>query len=147
MRRNALTDTNNAGYRRELHPVHAMLLSGTIPLFLGGMLSDYAYTSSYEIEWSNFASWLIAGGLFFGGITLLLALVNIFRAERRSAHSLIYIVLLLATWVLGFINSLVHAKDAWASMPMGLILSVIVLLLACAATWVGFAKFGVGVRK
>lgn len=147
MRRNALTVTNNLEYRRGLHPVHAMLLSGTIPLFLGGLLSDYAYTSSYEIEWSNFASWLIAGGLFFGGIALLLAVINIFRADHRSKHSLIYLVLLLATWVLGFINSLVHAKDAWATMPMGLILSVVVLLLACAATWVGFAKFGVGVRK
>ena len=50
-----------------VHPVHAVLLAGTVPLFLGAMLSDIAYSASYEIQWSNFASWLIVGGLVFGG--------------------------------------------------------------------------------
>ena len=44
-----------------------------------------------------------------------------------------------AAQILGFVNALVHAKDAWASMPAALILSVIVALLAVAATWLGFA--------
>ena len=51
-----------------------------------------------------------------------------------------YFLLLLATWVLGFINALEHAKDAWATMPQGLVLSVIVTLLACAATWIGLSN-------
>ena len=46
----------------------------------------------------------------------------------------LYFFLLLATWVLGFIDALVHAKDAWASMPEGLILSAVVAALAIAAT-------------
>jgi uncharacterized membrane protein len=119
-------------------------LSGTIPLFLGGLLSDLAYFSSYQIEWSNFASWLIAGGLIFCGLALLWAVINLFRASRRRGHELLYMLLLLATWVLGFFNALTHARDAWAAMPMGLVLSVTVTLLACASTWIGFAKFGVG---
>lgn len=130
--------------KSRLHPVHAMLLSGTIPLFLGGLLSDLAYSSSYQIMWSLFASWLIAGGLLFGGLALLWAIINLARADRRGHYSLLYTLLLLATWVVGFFNSLEHAKDAWAAMPLGLILSVIVVLLAIASTWVGFAKFGVG---
>jgi len=129
---------------RQLHPLHGILLSGTIPLFLGGLLSDLAYSASYQVHWSHFASWLIAGGLIFGGFALLWAVINLIRANRRGRHSLLYALLLLATWVLGFFNSLTHAKDAWAAMPLGLILSVIVVLLACASTWVGFAKFGVG---
>lgn len=48
---------------RALHPIHVVLLAGIIPLFLGGLLSDIAYASSYEIQWNNFASWLIAGAL------------------------------------------------------------------------------------
>lgn len=131
-------------HRRGLHPVHAVLLAGTIPLFLGAMLSDIAYSSSYEIQWSNFASWLIAGGLIFGGVALLWAVVDLFRAEHRSAHALIYLLLLLAVWCLGFINALIHAKDAWGSMPTGLILSVIVTVLACAATWLGFSRARMG---
>ena len=132
---------------RRLHPIHGVFLSGTIPLFLGGLLSDLAYTSTYQIMWSNFASWLIAGGLVFGALALLWAIINLFRASRRGAHSLTYALLLLATWIVGFLNALIHAKDAWAAMPMGLILSAIAVLLACAATWIGFAKFGVGGGK
>lgn len=130
-----------------LHPLHGALLAGTVPLFLGGLLSDYAYTSSYHIQWANFASWLIAGGLVFGGFALLCAVISLFRHSRKSTLAIIYTLLLVVTWVLGFINSLVHAKDAWASMPSGLILSVIVLLLACASTWIGLVKFGVGGTK
>ena len=130
-----------------LHPIHGALLAGTLPLFLGGLLSDYAYTSSYEIQWANFASWLIAGGLVFCGFTLLWAVINLARTQHRDKLAVAYPILLLVTWVLGFINSLVHAKDAWASMPDGLILSFIVVLLACVSTWIGFAKFGVGGTK
>lgn len=133
--------------RVRLHPIHAALLSGTIPLFLGGLVSDLAYASSYQIAWSHFASWLITGGLIFGGAALLWAIINLVRADRRGPHSLLYTLLLLMTWVVGFLNALVHGKDAWAAMPMGLILSVIVVLLACASTWIGFAKFGVGGGK
>jgi uncharacterized membrane protein len=130
-----------------LHPIHGALLAGTLPLFLGGLLSDYAYTSSYEIQWANFASWLIAGGLVFCGFTLLWAVINLARTQHRDKLAVAYPILLLVTWVLGFINSLVHAKDAWASMPDGLILSFIVVLLACVSTWIGFAKFGVGAAR
>ncbi|QYF95929.1 hypothetical protein KY495_05410 [Massilia sp. PAMC28688] len=124
--------------------MHALLLGGAFPLFLGGLLSDLAYSSSYHIQWSNFASWLIVGGLVFSGLALLWAAIELVRADRRGTTFFVFTLLLLATWLVGFFNSLTHAKDAWAAMPMGLVLSVIAVLLACAATWVGFAKFGVG---
>lgn len=129
-----------------LHPVHAFLLAAAVPLFLGAMLSDAAYASSYQVQWTNFASWLIAGGLVFGGFALVWAAVELLRADRRGGR-LIYFLLLLAAWVLGFINALVHAKDAWASMPAGLILSVIVVVLAMAATWIGFSGLRAGAAK
>ena len=131
--------TGNRLHPRTIHPFHAFLLAGTVPLFLGGLLSDLAYSASYEIQWKNFASWLIVGGLVFGGFALLWALIELIRADRRGGRLLLYFLLLLAAWVLGFVNALVHAKDAWASMPAALILSVIVALLAVAATWLGFA--------
>ncbi|MBB3061701.1 DUF2231 domain-containing protein [Microbulbifer rhizosphaerae] len=126
-------------YQRELHPLHAFLLAGMVPLFLGAMLSDIAYAFSYQIQWINFASWLIAGGLVFGACALVWAVIDLFRADRLERFPLVYALLLLATWILGFINALVHAKDAWAIMPAGLALSVIVVVLAGAATWAGFS--------
>lgn len=123
---------------RSLHPLHAFLVAGSVPLFLGVLLSDYTYFSSYEVQWKNFASWLIIGGLTFGGFALLWALVDLFRAGQNGRRP-VYFLLLLAAWILGFVDELVHAKDAWASMPEALIVSVIVAALAIAATVLGFS--------
>ena len=126
---------------RLLHPeMHAVLAFSALPLFLGAMLSDWAYASSYEVQWTNFASWLIAGGLVFAGVALLWAAVDVLRSSAtRHRGGAIYLLLLLASFVLGFINALVHAKDGWAAMPVGMVLSVVVLLLAAAASAAGLA--------
>lgn len=114
-----------------------------MPLFLGALLSDIAYTQTYQIQWANFASWLIAGALVFAGFAFLFALVNLLRAERKAGQPTRYVLLLVATWVVGLVNAFQHAKDAYASMPTGLVLSAIVLLLTLAATWTGLRAGGV----
>ncbi|WP_408102173.1 DUF2231 domain-containing protein [Stutzerimonas sp. VN223-3] len=136
--------TTHSISRHVPNPLHGTLLAGTVPLFLGAMLSDIAYYRTYEIQWSNFSSWLIAGGLVFCGLAILFALVNLARATEKKGRPLVYLLLLLATWVLGFINALQHAKDAWAAMPSGLVLSVIVTVLACVATWIGLTNLRAG---
>ncbi|MGY2275304.1 MULTISPECIES: DUF2231 domain-containing protein [Pseudomonas] len=130
-------------YRYGPGPLHATLLAGTVPLFLGALLSDIAYTQTYQIQWANFSAWLIAGALVFAGFAFLFALVNLLRAERKAGQPTRYVLLLLATWILGLVNAFQHAKDAYASMPGGLILSAIVLLLTLAATWTGLRAGGV----
>lgn len=130
--------TSDLGPLRPIHPLHALLLAFPFPLFLGALASDIAYFRTYQIQWSNFAQWLIAGGLLVGGLALLWALVNLFRGGTgRSRRPIIYFVLLLATWAVGLVNALVHSADAWATMPEGLWLSVAATLLALTAFWVG----------
>lgn len=127
-------------YRDKPGPLHALLLASTVPLFLGALLADIAYFRSYHIQWSNFAAWLIAGALVCGGFALLFALVGLFRGHQGS-RPLGYFLLLLAAWLLGFINALQHARDAWAVMPLGLVLSLIVTLLALIASWIALSGF------
>ena len=122
-----------------VHPVHAFLLAATVPLFLGAVLSDYAYTSTYHVQWSNFSSWLIVGGLVFGFAALLCSLVDLRRPDRRRGRFTVSLVLILTICTMGVVNAFIHARDAWATMPTGLILSVIVTVLACAATVVAFS--------
>jgi uncharacterized membrane protein len=130
---------------RPLHPLHAILLAFPFPLFLGALLSDLAYWASFQIQWANFSSWLIAGGLLVGAFALLWALINLFRSgPGRRRRPIVYFVVLLAMWGLGFVNALVHAKDAWAIMPEGLYLSVITTLLALVAAWIGYSGFRAG---
>lgn len=138
--------TPSPAYRSPPGTLHVMLLAGSVPLFLGALLNDIAYNNTYQIQWSNFASWLIAGGLLLCGLALLAALVNLLRAPHKSGQPLTYFLLLLATFVLGLINAFQHAKDAWAVMPAGLILSVIVFVLSVAAAWVGLNPRAGGAR-
>ncbi|MFJ2983174.1 MULTISPECIES: DUF2231 domain-containing protein [unclassified Pseudomonas] len=139
-----MTATEQTLYRCTPSPLHAILLAGTVPLFLGALLSDIAYFKSYQIQWSNFAAWLIAGGLLFCGLALLFALANLVRAERKGGRPRLYFLLLLVTWVLGLVNAFEHAKDAWAVMPAGLVLSLVVTVLACVAAWLGMCNLRSG---
>lgn len=132
---------------RPLHPVHGVLLAACMPLFLGALLSDIAYDRSAEVQWANFASWLNAGGMVFCGCALLWSVIDMLRRDRRTRSGMLVFGLLLATFVLGFIDALVHTKDAWAMMPEGLILSLLVVALAIAATWVGFSSYRTGDAK
>jgi uncharacterized membrane protein len=139
-----VTDTTTLTYRCTPGPLHATLLAGTVPLFLGALLSDIAYYQTYQIQWSNFAAWLIAGALLFCGLAGLFALVNLLRADRKAGRPTVYFLLLLGTWALGLVNAFEHAKDAWAVMPSGLVLSAVVTLLACVTTWVGLTNLRSG---
>ncbi len=131
-----------------IHPVHAALLAAMLPLFLGALLSDWVYSSSYQIQWINFASWLIVGALLFAGIALLLAAIDALRVDApRGRANWLHFALLSATFVFGVINALIHGKDGWATMPEGLVLSVIVFILALAAVWTGFSVARTGASK
>lgn len=139
-----MTVTTHPDYRYRPGPLHAMLLAGTVPLFLGALLSDIAYYNSFQIQWANFAAWLIAGGLLFAGLALLFALANLVGAERKAGRPVLYFLLLLVTWVVGLLNAFEHAKDAWAVMPTGLVLSAIVAVLAVITAWLGLSNLRSG---
>lgn len=126
--------------QKPLHPLHAALLAGTVPLCLGVVLADIAYVKTYEIQWKNFASWLLVAALVFCGLTALFALGALIRAGWRARSNAIYLLLLLAAFFLGLIDAFVHAADAWASMPGGLVLSILVGALVVSATWLGMFR-------
>jgi uncharacterized membrane protein len=121
-----------------------MLLGAANAFLVSGFLSDWAYFGSTEIQWKNFAGWLIIGGLVFTAFALLWTLVDLVRLPLGRGPRLVAFVLLLAVFVLGIVDELVHAKDAWASMPEALILSGVVAVLAIAAAAIGAAAPAAG---
>lgn len=56
--------------------------------------------------------------------------------------------MLLAIFIVGLLNSFMHARDAWArrlgAMPAGLIMSLIVAILAVAAVWISVSGDRIG---
>jgi uncharacterized membrane protein len=139
-----LSSGDRTFYRRSLHPLHGMLLGAANAFLVSGFLSDWAYAGSTEIQWKNFASWLIIGGLVFTGFALLWTLVDLIRVPPSRGPRLVAFVLLFGAFLLGIVDELVHAKDAWASMPEALILSGVAAVLAIAATAIASAAPGGG---
>ena len=125
-------------YALTVRPMPAVFLAGMFPLFLGAALADAAYAQTFHIQWNNFASWLLVGGLLFGAIALLFAIIDLFRATQRARGIVPYAVVLLAAWLVGLFNAFLHARDVWASMPTALILSAVGAALSLLALWLGF---------
>ena len=126
-------------HRIRVHPLHAACLAATVALFLGALLTDIAYANTYHVQWQNFASWLVVAALAVGAVPLAWAVVDLFRDRRRAGRALAHAVVVVAMWVVGVFDALVHGKDAWAMMPGGLVLSAVALVLAVVATWLGFS--------
>ncbi|QYR52234.1 DUF2231 domain-containing protein [Lysobacter soyae] len=112
-----------------------LFTSAALPLFLGAALSDCAYKSSYEIQWMNFSSWLIIGALVFATLAIIATLADGGQLRAAGSRRWISLIVLLVVWILGVINAFVHARDAWAMMPTGWVLSLVCAVLACIATW------------
>ena len=106
--------------------MHATLAFSALPLFAGALLSDWAYAQTEQVQWTNFAM-----ALMWGAVDMLR------RRGLRNRSAWLPLALLLAAFVLAFVNALVHAQDAWAAMPSGLVLSGIVFLLVAAASVMG----------
>jgi uncharacterized membrane protein len=135
-----MTVTTLPDYRYRPGPLHAILLAGSVPLFLGALLSDVAYYLTYQPQWSNFAAWLLFGAALFSGLALVFALVNLIRAEHKGGRPTAYFLLVLISWALAVFNSFEHGKDAFAVMPSGLVLSVIAAPLIVIAAWLGLSN-------
>ncbi|WP_306768055.1 DUF2231 domain-containing protein [Bradyrhizobium sp. MOS002] len=97
-------------HAKPIHPLHAVLLAFPFPLFLDALFSDLAYWSTAQVQWANFSSWLIAGGLFAGAFVVLWALT----ALGSGSRAVLYFLVLLAMWLTGFVNALVR-RLAWHS--------------------------------
>lgn len=134
--------------RRVIHPLHAIFLASTLPLFLGALLSDWAYSSTKEVQWINFAAWLNAGAMVFAGLALAWAVIDFFRSDvARDRSSALYLLALIVTFVVGMITALIHGRDAWGTMPAGLLMSLLTFLLALVAVWLGFSTLRSGADR
>lgn len=136
--------TTEAAGRPMLHTLHAILLAYPIALFTAALVSDIAYLRTAEIQWSNFASWLIVGALVSGGLVLAWAILGlVFNRRTSRARAAFYCALVAIMWGAGLINAFQHSRDGWSSVGMtGLGLSIVSVLAALAAGVIGFARQG-----
>src|SRR3546814_16116142 len=87
--------------RAAIGPFHAVFLAATTQLFLGALLSDIASSKSYEIQWRNFASWLLVGAMVLERIELLCGIIESLSGRRRQ----VYLLALFSTLSVGLFRS------------------------------------------
>jgi len=120
------------------HPIYNMLLPVPVVCFIAALLTDWTYLASNgNRQWVNFSTWLLAAGLVFGAVSILVLMVDLIRgvAANRGLGWATFL-LLLAAWIVEFINSLVHARDGWTAVAgAGLVLSIVGALLIAIAGW------------
>jgi uncharacterized membrane protein len=131
--------------RTHAHPIHGILSAYPLALFSGALVADIAYVNSANMQWANFAVWMIAGGCAMGVLAAIAGIVDALVFRRRHRHRVrtaadwIHSVGTLAMLALGIINGFIHSRDGWTSVvPSGLILSIIVTVLALITSWVGY---------
>ena len=128
-------------HRTFVNPVHAILLAFPVALYPAGLLADIAYLNTAQIQWTNFASWLIAGADFAAGLLLAWAALSLFfgRARHARGRALLYLVVVVSMFVAGVVNAFQHARDAWHSVgTLGFALSIICTVLAFVAAWIAY---------
>ena len=122
-------------------PIWAILHSFPIAFFVGALITDITYLNTAVMQWSNFSSWMIAGGLFMGGLALVAAALSAIF-ERRTIlwkRALAFGLISIVAWLVGFANAFVHSQDAWLSVTwVGVTLSSITVALVMIASWIGF---------
>jgi uncharacterized membrane protein len=131
------------GPSARINPLHAILLAFPVALFPAALVTDIAYLRTEELQWTNFSSWLIAGGLVFTGATLAWALISLVLTFRRGGvlRPALYAGLLAALFAFGLINAFQHSRDGWSSVgTVGLMLSILSSLLALAAAVIAHTR-------
>jgi uncharacterized membrane protein len=121
------------------HPFYSSVTSFPGVCFVLTLLNDIAYWRTGNLQWQNFAEWLLLAGLIVGGLVLLAQGIELLRRGRpASGPGWMYVGGTIIILVLALINSFVHARDGWtAVVPEGLALSFITVMAMLVKGWLG----------
>jgi uncharacterized membrane protein len=98
--------------------------------FVGALIFDILYSNTYTVLWVKAAAWLISIGLVFAIIPQLINLGRTWFGKRRirTRNLAINFWLQVIAIVAALFNAFVHSRDAYATMPAGVWLSVLTVL-------------------
>jgi uncharacterized membrane protein len=114
-------------------PPRALLHPGFIgvgaTLLVAAFVTDVIYYQTSLMQWANFSTWLIAGGLVVALVATLVLVVD-FLIGRAGRILWLSFGAVAAAALLSLLNVFVHTRDGWTSVvPEGIGLSFIVTIL------------------
>jgi uncharacterized membrane protein len=114
-------------------------------LFVGALIFDILYAVTDNVLWAKGAAWLVLGGLFFAIVPRLINLGHMWIPPRHAVTRIekVDFWLNLLGIASAIVNAFIHSRDAYAIVPLNVILSTItVALLSIGQIALACDKFG-----
>ncbi len=109
--------------------IYALLNPIPYGFFVAALIFDAIYARNGETQWVKSSAWLITLGLLFAILPRLINLVHVWRSSNRSASAeKVDFWLNLIAVLAAIVNAFVHSRDAYGTMPEGLLLSILTIL-------------------
>jgi uncharacterized membrane protein len=98
--------------------------------FVAAMIFDIIYSNSGDMLWIKSAAWLVSLGLIFAIIPRLINLYFVWFRNHRSVRPVKLVFWLNALAIItALFNAFVHSRDAYATIPAAVWLSIATVVL------------------
>ncbi|MGN6850246.1 MAG: DUF2231 domain-containing protein [Sphingomicrobium sp.] len=132
------------------HPIHPMLVSFPIVLFIGTLVTDIVFLSTSNPMWAIASRYLLGVGIIMAALAAIAGLTDFFGDKRiQGSDAIKHMLANVTAVVLEIINFFVRLHSDAAIRGIGIVLSVIVVLILLYSGWKGgdlVFKHGMGVQ-
>jgi uncharacterized membrane protein len=121
------------------HPVHAMLVTLPIGLWVFSLVSDVIFGSTGDVRWQAMAYFTLGGGIvgaLLAAVPGLLDLLGLHEARERRT-GIIHMILNLAIVAIQAINFWLRSDTDYAGSKLPVLLSVIAVAALVVSGWLG----------
>jgi len=117
-----------------------MLVSFSAAYFAGALVTDIVYWQMPDVLWERFSIWLIVAGLIMAGLATIAYVIDLAGRRRVDRPAWPRAVGYALAVLVALVNAFVHSRDGYtAVVPMGLMLSGLVIVVLLLTAWVGRA--------
>jgi len=129
----------NTRTRRSPLLLHPPFVSAAAALLIAAFVTDVFYYETSIMQWANFSTWLITGGLVVALVAAIVLLIDFLLGHTGRIHRIEFSGLVIVA-ALSVINAFIHSRDAWTSVvPQGITISAICAILLIVMSFSGWS--------
>ena len=123
------------------HPIHPMLIPFPIAFFVATFVCDIIFWSTRSEAWSNATIWLLGAGIVMAALAAVAGLTDVLGDDRirslddawwHAGGNIIVVLIEIYNWYTRY------SQGSAAVIPVGLILSLIVVGILLFTGWKGW---------
>ena len=123
------------------HPIHPMLIPFPIAFFVATFVCDIAFGITASPAWVTASAWLLGAGLLMAALAAVVGLIDVFGDERIRDLTDVWMHAggnVIAVIIEAYNFYLRVTEGADAVLPLGIILSAIVVVILLFTGWKGW---------